>query len=427
MLTPTATKNYPPIHKRNGQQLKVAYIMSRFPKITETFVLYEMLAVEKQGVQIELYPLRREKTAVMHPEAVDFVERANFLPHFSWQILRSHLHFLRRKPRAYLGALGTLLKANWGSRRYFTGALGLFPKTVHFAKLMEDEGIDHLHAHFASHPAAAAFVIHRLVDIPYSFTGHGSDLNRDQHMLCEKVAEASFVVPISNFFQEMIIARCGEQYRHKINVIHCGVNTDIFQPVAAEEKEKSDDALAIFCVGTLHEVKGQTYLIEACRLLRERGIPFHCHFLGDGPDESMLKAQTAQAGLIDQIHFHGRLQHQEIVELLKGADVLVAPSVPTQDGRKEGIPVVLMEAMASGLPVISTNMSGIPELVEDGLNGFLTKPGDAQAVADDLQRLYLDPDLRQQLAQAGRDRVVDEFDLNRNAYTLASYFAKESQ
>jgi glycosyltransferase involved in cell wall biosynthesis len=415
----------PKVGRRNGSKLKVAYIMSRFPKLTETFVLFEMLAVERQGVQIELYPLLREKTDVMHPEAHAYVERAHFQPFFSWPILRSQLHFLRRKPRAYLNTLWTLLRANWGSMRFFTGVLGIFPKTIHFAYLMAADGVNHVHAHFASHPAAAAFIIQRMTGIPYSFTGHGSDLNRDQHMLCEKVAEASFVVPISNFFKEMIVGRCGEQYRNKVVVIHCGVDTQIFQPVHLEGREAAADRFAIFCVGTLHEVKGQTYLIEACRLLQKRGVDFMCHFIGGGPDLADLTEQVERAGLSERVQFHGRRTHDEVAELLQGAAVLVSPSVPTQDGRREGIPVVLMEAMASGLPVVASAISGIPELVEDKYNGFLTAPGDAPAIADALEFLYNDPGLRQQFAQAGREKVVDEFDLDKNAMVLSRHFSEE--
>lgn len=265
-----------------------------------------------------------------------------------------------------------------------------------------------------------------MIGIPYSFTGHGSDLNRDQHMLCEKVAEAAFVVPVSNFFKDMIVERCGEQYRHKVVVIHCGVDTQVFQPLGTVENDKPSETFDIFCVGTLHEVKGQTYLIEACRLLDERGLEFICHFIGDGPDLADLRKQVEEAGLIDLVQFHGRRTHQEVAELLQNATVLVTPSVPTKDGRREGIPVVLMEAMASGLPVVATAISGIPELVEDKHNGFLTPPGDAPAIANALERLYNNPGLRQQFAQAGREKVVDEFDLYKNAFILSTHFGEES-
>jgi colanic acid/amylovoran biosynthesis glycosyltransferase len=406
-------------HTHTATRPKVAYIMSRFPKLTETFVLYEMLALEQQGVQVALYPILRERTTVMHPEAAAMVERAHFQPFLSWPILRAQIQFLRRKPRPYLGTLWALLRCNWGSLNFFVGALGIFPKTVYFAELMAAEGVQHVHAHFASHPAAAGFIIHRLVGIPYSFTAHGSDLHVDRHMLREKVSEAAFVVPISNYNKELIIEECGEQFRDKIVVIHCGVDTHVFQPVA---HKPSTGSFAILCTGTLHEVKGQTYLIEACRLLNERGVDFTCNFVGDGPDRAVLTEQIAKAGLSERMHLLGRRTREEIAELLRSADVVVAPSVPTSAGKREGIPVVLMEAMGSGVPVVASGISGIPELVEHRQSGLLTPPRDSQALANALECLYRDPVLRQQLGQAGRDKVVREFDLSTNVALLAQYF-----
>ena len=297
------------------RQPKVAYIMSRFPKITETFILYEMLATERQGIRVEVYPLLRERTTIMHPEAPPFVERAHFHPLISWSILRAQIYFLWRKPRAYLGTLWRLLRANWGSARYFTGAVVFFPKMVYFAYVMAAEGVAYVHAHFASHPAAAAFVIHRLVGIPYSFTAHGSDLHRDRHMLREKVEEAAFVVPISDYNRKMILAECDGQFSEKVVVIHCGVDTQVFQPRPQRTPHgRNSGPLNLLCIGTLYEVKGQTYLIEACRLLLERGVDFTCHFAGDGPDLANLTKQAVQAGLTDRVHFHGRLTREEIEE-----------------------------------------------------------------------------------------------------------------
>lgn len=415
-----ATTEQAPAHQFQG---KVAYMMSRFPKITETFILYEMLAMEKQGITVEVYPLRRERTKVVHPEAVDYVARAHFEPLLSWPIIQAHLRYLRTQPTVYLNTLWTLLRANWGSLRYFFGALDLFPKAVYFAQEMEAEGIEHIHAHFASHPAAAAFVIHRLTGIPYSFTGHGSDIHRDRHMMREKVEAAAFVVTISNYNRDIIVNECNGQMHDKVLVIHCGVDTQLFQPrTAPTPYEQGQGPFAILCIGTLHEVKGQTYLIDACRRLKEQGIDFVCHFAGDGPDLEKLQKQAAQAGLTDAMRFHGRLKREEIVKLLHQADVVAAPSVPTRDGRREGIPVVLMEAMGSTVPVISTRLSGIPELVEHEQSGLLTEPGDVDALAAALVRLYQNPDLRQRFGKAGRAKVTGEFDLTTNTAQLAHYF-----
>ncbi len=404
---------------------KVAYIMSRFPKITETFILYEILAVQKQGVPVELYPLQRERTSVMHPEARPLVEAAHFLPLIAWPIIRSHLHYLRTRPRAYVKALWDHLRATWGSKRYFFGALAFFPKTVRFAHMMEAAGIEHIHAHFASHPAAAAFVIHRLTGIPYSFTAHGSDLHRDRHMLCQKTAEAAFVVTISNFNRDIFVQACGDWVRDKVHVLHSGVDTEAFQPLDADRPP--GQPFTILCIGTLHEVKGHTHLIEACRLLRERNIDFSCHFVGDGPDHAALTIQVASAGLSDHIHFEGRLTRQDVIAMLRRADVVVAPSVPSRDNRREGIPVVLMEAMSSGVPVIASDLSGIPELVEHEVSGLLVSPGDPAAIASAIERLARDPALRRRLGQGGRDKVQREFDLDTNASLLVKHIQSREQ
>lgn len=432
MLINQKTQNVQPNDSERGLKesgrLKVAYIMSRFPKLTETFILYEMLALQEQGIQVELYPLLREKTEVMHPEALPFVEAAHFQPFISLPILRANLHFLLKKPRAYLGTLWTLLRANWGSFGFFTGALGIFPKTVLFAYQMDAEKISHVHAHFASHPAAAGFIIHRLVGIPYSFTAHGSDLHRDRHMLREKVAESALVVAISDYNRELILSECQGKYQDRVTVIHCGVDTEVFRLRSHETPhEKGENPFMILCIGTLHEVKGQAYLIEACQKLQERGTEFVCHFVGDGEDKKALTTLVEQAGLSDKVRFHGRLTRDEIARLLLDADVLVAPSVPTRDGRREGIPVVLMEAMGSGVPVIASNISGIPELVKDQQTGLLVPPRDAASLADALERYLTDPDLRRRLGQAGRDKVVIDFDLKKNTTKLAQRFSRESQ
>jgi len=405
---------------------KVAYVMSRFPKLTETFILYEMIAVEEQGVQVAVYPLLREQTAVIHPEAATFVERAHFHSFLSGAILRAHLHFLQQKPLAYLSTLWTLLQANWGSFRFFTGALGIFPKTVYFAYCMAVDRITHVHTHFASHPAAAGFIIHRLTGIPFSFTAHGSDLHRDRHMLREKVAEAAFVVAISNYNKELILTECGEQFRDKIAVIHCGVDTQVFQPRAEDWWQKRPARpFTLLCIGTLHEVKGQTYLIEACRLLQERGVDIICQLVGDGPDGPALTEQIARAGLSDRVHLLGRRTRAQVAELLAQADVAVTPSVPTKSGRREGIPIVLMEAMGSGVPAVASRLSGIPELVEHERSGLLVPARDVPALADALERLYIDPALCQRLSRGGREKVMREFDLRPNAVALAHRFQQE--
>jgi glycosyltransferase involved in cell wall biosynthesis len=401
------------------RRLKVAYVMSRFPKLTETFVLYEMLAVEEQGVDVALYPLLREREPVVHHDAVALCERAHFQPFLSGPILRSQLAFLRRRPRTYLATLWDVLRGTWGSLNFFAGGLAIFPKVVHDARLMVAEGVDHVHCHFSNHPAAAGFIIHRLTGIPFSFTAHGFDLHVDRRMLCAKIAEASFVVPVSEYNRELMAKECGDHARRKLAVIHCGVDTRFFHPAEAAVEQ---GPLSIVCVGKLHEVKGQTYVIEACRLLAEAGIDLVCTLVGDGPDRQALTKQVAESGLDGQVVILGDRDRVQIAALLHSAQALVAPSVPTRSGKREGIPVVLMEAMSAGLPVVASRLSGIPELVEDGVSGLLVPPGDAGALADALRWLHDDPSLRRRLGLAGREKVLEEFDVRRNAAELVRRF-----
>lgn len=403
--------------------MKIAYVMSRFPRLSETFVLGEMLAVEEHGLEVELFPLLREREDVVHAEAQALALRAHYQPFLSPAILRSQLHFLLRSPGAYLGALTDLLRGTWGSRNYFVGALGIFPKVAHAARLMRAEGIDHVHCHFSNHPAAAGFVIHRLTGLPYSFTAHGFDLHVDRHMLCEKVAEAAFVVPISEYNRRLMLEECGGRAEERAVVIHCGVDTDFFRP---RESAPPEPPFSLLCVGTLHAVKGQKFLVEACRLLHEEGIDLACTLIGDGPDRVELAGAIAGAGLEGRVQLGGRRTRSDIAGLLRSAHAVAVPSIPTAEGKREGIPVVLMEAMASGVPVVASGLSGIPELVDDGVSGLLVPPGDPRSLARALRRLHDDPALRERLARAGRAKVVREFDVRANAAKLVRQFERHA-
>ena len=402
-------------------QRPVAYVMSRFPRLSETFVFSEILALERRGVPVSIYPLLREKAKVVHPEVDPLVARANFTPFLSVDIVRSNLWWLVRRPKAYLGALHDALVETRKSPNFFVGALGIFPKTAHNARRMEAEGVRHVHCHFANHPALAGLIVHRLTGIPYSFTAHGSDLHVDRTMLDRKVAEASFVATVSHYNRRLILDECGERFADKVHVVRAGVDTRLFAPTAVAPAPE-DRGLRVLCIGTLLEVKGQSYLVEACRLLAEQGVDVTCRLIGGGQDRPALERQIAAGGLDDRVILVGPRTRDQIAGELRGTDVLVAPSVPTRQGKREGIPVVLMEAMSCGVAVVASRISGIPELVQDGVSGLLVPPRDAQALAAALRRLHEDAALRRRLGAAARERVREEFDLEHSARELAERF-----
>ncbi len=410
-----------PAHAGSRGTPKVAYIMSRFPKLTETFILYEALALEELGVPVELYPLLRERQAVTHPDAERLLQRAHFHPFLSLPILRAQWHFLRKRPLDYFKLWVEVLRGTWASLNFLLGAVGIFPKAVRFAYEMSIQGITHVHAHFANHPAVAALIIHRLTGIPFSFTAHGSDLHVKRRMLREKVEAAAFVVAISRYNKEFIIRECGEGVQGKIHVVHCGVDVDFFSP--SEDGKKRSGPFQILCVGSFGEVKGHMVLIEACRLLRLRGVDFMCHLVGDGPLRRQLEQQIAKTKLKDKMVMHGMLRRADVAKMLRAADLMVLASVRTRRGDREGIPNALMEAMASGLPVVASAISGIRELVESERTGLLVPPGDSAALADALQTLSENADLLK-MGQAGREKVILEFNLKASAAALRALFLR---
>jgi colanic acid/amylovoran biosynthesis glycosyltransferase len=422
-----------------GAPSRVAYVMSRFPKLTETFVLYELLALRASGIDVDIHPLLRarntaahpeaasllrkilelfrapNRAAVMHPEALRLLDHVHVRPLLSGRTLVENAATALARPRRYFGALLTLIRANAGSANFLLGGLAIFPKTVCMALDMERSGVEHVHAHFANHPAAAAFVIHRLTGIPYSFTAHGADLQVDQHMLREKVAESAFTVTISEYNKRFIVEHCGPGSGDKVRVIRCGVDPETFGTARAAPR---GDGFRVLCIGTLYPVKGHRFLLEACLELHRAGVAFECHLVGDGPDRAALERLARQLGLANQIVFCGSLPRDDVAREIASADVLTVPSVLTPEGRREGIPVACMEGLAGGIPVVASAISGIPELIEDGVNGLLVPPGDPGALAAALLRLHADPALKEHLARAGRRTASETCDVHRNAAKL---------
>jgi glycosyltransferase involved in cell wall biosynthesis len=241
-------------------------------------------------------------------------------------------------------------------------------------------------------------------------------------MLGEKVAAAAFVVAVSEYNRRLIRDHASPTDREKVVVIHCGADPMVFaagaeSPVGNEGADASE-RVQIVCVASLEEVKGHRFLLDACRELADRGVPFCCDLVGDGPLRGAVEDQIERLRLSDSVCVHGALPRPDVRSLLLSADVAVLASHPTRSGKREGIPVALMEAMACGLPVIASALSGIPELVEDGRTGFLIAPGDFATLADRLECLAAAPDLRTSLGEAARATITSQFDLRVGARLL---------
>ncbi|MFQ3684350.1 glycosyltransferase [Roseiflexus sp.] len=402
----------------------VAYTMSRFPKLTETFILIEMLELERQGLRVEIFPLIRECANVQHADAQAMVERAHYCRLFSRPTLDAQIYWLMRRPAVYVRAWWRAIRGNLSSPKFLSRALVVVPKAAYAARRMVELDVDHLHAHYATHPALFAYVVNMLTGIPYSFTVHAHDLYVERPMLGEKIAAARFVVAISEFNRRMMIDLYGPIAEERVVVVHCGVDPALFRP---RERTSRSDIFTIVCVASLAGYKGQRYLIDACARLRDQNVPFRCLLIGEGEDRPRLETQIRDLNLEGHVVLMGALPRHQVSEALQQVDVMALPSVVMPNGKMEGIPIALMEALAAEIPVVATAISGIPELVRDGETGLLVPERNAAALADALMRLYADPDLGRRLAAAGRELVVREFNLEHNAAQLCRLFEYNRQ
>ena len=264
-----------------------------------------------------------------------------------------------------------------------------------------------IHAHWATYPSTAALLLSRSLGIPFSFTAHAHDIYLENHLVDAKLRAAAFAVTISEFNRQLLEARFGAQNATKVRVVHCGIPLERF-PFQPEDREPG----LILAVGRLDPIKGFRVLIDACELLRTAGVRFTCDIVGDGPQRKELAARVERSGLGEHVRLRGALAGQEVRRLLYRASVFALPSMVTPEGNMDGIPVALMEAMASGVPVVSTTVSGIPELVRDGQTGHLVAPGDSDAVSRSLGLLLEGAALPMRLATAARRVIEERFDVS---------------
>ena len=405
--------------------LRLAYLMSRFPKATETFILYEILELERLGHRVEIFPLVREREAIVQPGAAALVERAHDFRPWSRPVLAAQLHWLRRRPRAYLGSWFGAIRGTIRAPRFLLRALVAVPIGAAIARSVVDLDLDHIHAHWATHPTLAAWVAARLSGRPYSFTAHAHDIYVERAMLDEKIRAARFVVTISEANRRLLVGWYGATAEAKTVVIHCGADPAVFAPPALVDDSSvigPTQRGSLVCVASLQPQKGQRFLVDACAVLRDRGRAIHATLVGEGEERPALEARIAALGLGDVVTLAGAQPRDRVVAIVEAADVVVQPSVILRSGKTEGIPVALMEALAAERAVVASRVSGIPELVVDGETGLLVSPGDAVALADAIEVLLDDPALRARLGHAGRRKVLEEFDLRRNTALLAERF-----
>ncbi len=385
--------------------MKVAYVVSLFPCWSETFILREVQELARRGIEVRIFSLRRATEKLVQPEAVPFLGRVRYP---SWRgSVRSSLRRLFRDPLGLVRVGLAIVRSMGRSPSMLVKSLAMVPRALHFLDLIREEGFDHIHAHWATYPATAAWIFKSLEGLPYSFTAHAHDIWLARPLLEEKIEGARFVATISEFNRRYLLPHAGCD-PGKLRVIHCGLDLRRF-PVRWE-----DPALPcprILAAGRLDEIKGFPHLIDACRELSRRGVPYQAKVIGDGPLRAKLEDQVRAGGLEDRVTLSPALPQEELAREIRASTLFVLPSIRTPSGNQDGIPVVLMEAMALGVPVVSTAVAGIPELIQSGVNGVLVEPGSPRDLAEAIRSLLADRSARERLSRAARGTVERGFDI----------------
>ena len=400
----------------------LTYIIGTYPSLTTTFIDREILAARRSGVNVRILSIRRS-TSQLSAEQERLRQDVIYLLPVVWlAFIAGHLRLAIFDAWVYWGTLIYLLTRPHPSLRARLMTVLHFAEGGYTAHLLRGNPGDQLHAHFIDRAATVALVASRLLRVPYSVTAHANDIYVSPVLLPEKLGAASSVITCTGYNRAHLVKLGAGSFDNKVNCIYHGLDLDHYQPHEAERSGKP----LLLSVGQLKEKKGLHYLIDACQCLQQRGYTFECQIVGEGPLRSQLEAQIREAGLIDVVRLCGALPHAEVIEQLREASVFVLPCVLSANGDRDGIPNALLEAMAMQLPVVSTPISGIPEVVSDGVNGLLVQAADAEALATALARLLGDAALRRELGLQGRQTVVEQFDVEWNVRRMLAACAAGS-
>jgi glycosyltransferase involved in cell wall biosynthesis len=420
-ISPTPARVAPAGHDSTGAP--VAYLVSQYPLISHTFIEREIEGLRKLGVPVHTFSIR-QPGALLSDAMRSEAELTTVLQSSRGGILRSTARELVTHPAASLGSMTRAVGTGEARARARLWQLFYFAEAMRLLEELNRLGVRHVHAHFANNGAdiARAAIGHsRSVDPKggwrWSFTMHGpTEFEAVEHFdLAAKVADADAVSCISDFTRSQLMRLSSPADWPKLEVVHMSVDTDRFVPPA---QERTSAALRVLDVGRLVPEKGAPVLLDAVALLAERGIPVEVRLIGSGELEPELASAIAARGLGDQVTLVGSVGQDEIVAHYHWADVFCLPSF------QEGLPVVLMEAMSTELPVVTTTINGIPELVKDGRNGHLVPPGRADLLSEALATLAADPGLRRLLGARAREDVVDQFSLVRCATAQQDFLSR---
>jgi colanic acid/amylovoran biosynthesis glycosyltransferase len=391
---------------------RVGYVLKMYPRFSETFIVTEVLAHEAAGLNIDIFSLRTPAEGVFQESLARVRASVKYLPDVSI-----------RAPEfwAQIAAAKSLPRI-WETLRDADNEDGLDVfQAAGIAKAAVDRGITHLHAHFGSVATSVARLAAGMAGITYSFTAHAKDIYEqgvDQGALRQKLEDAAGVVTVSDYNLRHLQDTYGSAARNVVRIYN-GLDLQEFSysPATSPGPE-------ILAVGRLVEKKGFDDLIRACALLRRGGTTFKARIVGTGPEERGLRALIEQLGLEDCVEMLGARPRVDVIQFMKSARLVAAPCIVGDDGNRDGLPTVLLEAMALGAPCVATPVTGIPEIIRDGSTGLLVPEKDPTALAEAMKRLLTDRTLAMKVSREGRTLMERDFDIHKNTAVMRDVFAR---
>jgi glycosyltransferase involved in cell wall biosynthesis len=396
-------------------------VTNYFPALTETFIYREIEGLARHGIPVQVYSVRRPPEKDVSANVRALRRQTSYLLPMKWsELAGSHLSWLIRRPLRYVS---TLLLVLFGEHHRLwdrVRSLSHFAEGVVVASRARRDGVGLLHAHYASHPATIALTAARLCGIPFSFTGHAYDIWEDRLCLPQKLAACRFAVTCTEAGRRALLAAAPLGEAARVSTIYHGVDVERFHP----GPRRPGREFTILSVSRLDRPKGHHLLLDALAALAKEGHPFRVRIVGDGPERSSLEEQAARLGLSARVEFTGRVFHERLPDHYREADLFVLPCYK-EGGYQDNLPNVLLEAMACGVPAISTRQQGIPELIEDGVSGLLTQEKDTAALTSAIRRCLEDRAFAVGLGRAARRRVVESFDHAASVRRLAALYRSQ--
>ena len=390
---------------------RVGYVLKMYPRFSETFVVTELIQMQRLGIDLEVFSLRPPTDGRFHASLAELRAPVTYLDYSS--LRASELWELLRRAGAQFGDLGLQL------RDLLSSDVRDVAQALELARLVRLRGLTHLHAHFASVSADVARLAARIAGITYSITAHAKDIfhaDVDAAALRRKLRDASDVITVSDFNLSFLRSHFGADAL-RVRRVYNGLDLPTFG-----WSDPAHRAPVIAAVGRLVEKKGFADLLRAAALLHRSGCEFRIDLVGSGDQEEALRALRDELGLGDRVRFLGPLPQDQVIFVVREAAVLAAPCVVAEDGNRDGLPTVLLEAMALGTPCVATPVTGIPEVVTDGRTGLLVGEHEPEALAKAIDRLLGDAALRTRLSRSARALIESEFDSSRQAAEVAKSF-----